>query len=467
MGAWWVFGALGMYPAMPGTDVLALGSPLFPHVAIRLPRGTLRHRRPPGGPGTPLRPRARGRRQDVAQVRGCATAGSPAAPSCASSSARRPPAGGRPPGWRPRRSLRRAHSAGTAPAYSTIAAAPAAARVPAAAHLPGLAVAGHGLHAAEEEVLLLPAPHGPAALLQSPSGASSTPGSASTSRPSTCTRGRVDRRRPRSARGPPRRGWSGGSPSGCGWSRPSRGRAPGGRRAAPRWGPSCSARACPARAGGSRAGSGPARRACCSGACPVPGTTTPEQEPFEQVTVAQRPSASITETWVVLPRRERTSVATVSSASRARNSSRKPSLPRPVEELRVAGAVGGGDHLGHHRRVVRAVQPLEDAERVRDQDAAGRGRRVGEHVAAAEAHARRRALLHPVAAQVLAREQPAALQHPAGDAVGQLALVEEARALGAEAIEQVAELGQPDRLAGAERCAPRARRSPRTREWSA
>ena len=30
MGAWWVFGALGMYPAVPGTDVLALGSPLLP-----------------------------------------------------------------------------------------------------------------------------------------------------------------------------------------------------------------------------------------------------------------------------------------------------------------------------------------------------------------------------------------------------------------------------------------------------
>ncbi len=42
MGAWWVFGALGMYPAVPGTDVLALGSPLFPRVTVRLPGGTLR-----------------------------------------------------------------------------------------------------------------------------------------------------------------------------------------------------------------------------------------------------------------------------------------------------------------------------------------------------------------------------------------------------------------------------------------
>ena len=53
MGAWWVFGALGMYPAVPGTDVLALGSPLFPHVAIRLPRGTLRIDAPRAAPGRP------------------------------------------------------------------------------------------------------------------------------------------------------------------------------------------------------------------------------------------------------------------------------------------------------------------------------------------------------------------------------------------------------------------------------
>ena len=55
---------------------------------------------------------------------------------------------------------------------------------------------------------------------------------------------------------------------------------------------------------------------------PVPGTTTPEHEPFEQVTVAQPPSASITDTWVVFPSRPRTSVATESSASSARKRSR-------------------------------------------------------------------------------------------------------------------------------------------------
>ena len=56
------------------------------------------------------------------------------------------------------------------------------------------------------------------------------------------------------------------------------------RPAARSWATSCSARGCRARGGGSRAGSGPPRRACCSGACPVPGTTTPEHDPLEQVT---------------------------------------------------------------------------------------------------------------------------------------------------------------------------------------
>jgi predicted alpha-1,2-mannosidase len=39
MSAWWVFGALGMYPAVPGTDVLALGSPLFRHARVATARG--------------------------------------------------------------------------------------------------------------------------------------------------------------------------------------------------------------------------------------------------------------------------------------------------------------------------------------------------------------------------------------------------------------------------------------------
>jgi predicted alpha-1,2-mannosidase len=36
MSAWWVLGALGLYPAVPGADVLALGSPLFERATLRL-----------------------------------------------------------------------------------------------------------------------------------------------------------------------------------------------------------------------------------------------------------------------------------------------------------------------------------------------------------------------------------------------------------------------------------------------
>jgi predicted alpha-1,2-mannosidase len=39
MSSWYVFGAIGFYPEIPGTDVLALGSPLFPNVTMHLPGG--------------------------------------------------------------------------------------------------------------------------------------------------------------------------------------------------------------------------------------------------------------------------------------------------------------------------------------------------------------------------------------------------------------------------------------------
>lgn len=38
LSAWYVFGALGLYPEVPGSDVLALASPLFRRAEIRLPR---------------------------------------------------------------------------------------------------------------------------------------------------------------------------------------------------------------------------------------------------------------------------------------------------------------------------------------------------------------------------------------------------------------------------------------------
>jgi putative alpha-1,2-mannosidase len=39
MSAWYVFGALGFYPSVPGVGLLALGSPLFPAATLHLPGG--------------------------------------------------------------------------------------------------------------------------------------------------------------------------------------------------------------------------------------------------------------------------------------------------------------------------------------------------------------------------------------------------------------------------------------------
>jgi predicted alpha-1,2-mannosidase len=54
MSAWWVFGALGMYPAVPGDDVLALGSPLFRHARLATARGLVVIDAPGAGRGAPF-----------------------------------------------------------------------------------------------------------------------------------------------------------------------------------------------------------------------------------------------------------------------------------------------------------------------------------------------------------------------------------------------------------------------------
>ncbi|TXH04614.1 MAG: glycoside hydrolase family 92 protein [Nevskiaceae bacterium] len=42
MSAWWVLSALGLMPAVPGTDTLLLNAPLFPAATLHLPAGDLR-----------------------------------------------------------------------------------------------------------------------------------------------------------------------------------------------------------------------------------------------------------------------------------------------------------------------------------------------------------------------------------------------------------------------------------------
>jgi predicted alpha-1,2-mannosidase len=53
MSAWYVLSALGMYPEIPGTDVLALSTPLFPAVTLHLPTGDVQLRAPQAGPNFP------------------------------------------------------------------------------------------------------------------------------------------------------------------------------------------------------------------------------------------------------------------------------------------------------------------------------------------------------------------------------------------------------------------------------
>jgi predicted alpha-1,2-mannosidase len=53
LASWYVFGALGFNPTVPGTDILALGSPLFPKTTIRLPGGELRIVAPAAAPEAP------------------------------------------------------------------------------------------------------------------------------------------------------------------------------------------------------------------------------------------------------------------------------------------------------------------------------------------------------------------------------------------------------------------------------
>lgn len=52
MSSWWILAALGLYPAVPGTDILALNAPLFPAVTLRLPNGTVNVHTSGEGSGT-------------------------------------------------------------------------------------------------------------------------------------------------------------------------------------------------------------------------------------------------------------------------------------------------------------------------------------------------------------------------------------------------------------------------------
>jgi predicted alpha-1,2-mannosidase len=53
MSSWYVLAALGLYPESPGTDLLALSSPLFPDITLHIGKGDIRLRAPQAAPDVP------------------------------------------------------------------------------------------------------------------------------------------------------------------------------------------------------------------------------------------------------------------------------------------------------------------------------------------------------------------------------------------------------------------------------
>ena len=257
------------------------------------------------------------------------------------------------------------------------------ARIAAAGELARRRVAGHGLDAAEVEIALVPALHAQPVARERGEG-----------RPRRLPARRPPRR-PRSAR-------AGASTASC--AEPvvdhaedrlqdrradpvragaTRARPRAARRAAPRSGPSCSAPAPPAswrwKPSGFRSSSPSMLLRCI----PVPGhdharagAVGAGDARARAVRVHHRDVGGGAQ-----PRRD---LSGHPSSASSREEALEVALGvQALEELLVARAVGRGDHLGERARVARAVDPLEQLERVGDQDAAGGGRRVGEHVASA------------------------------------------------------------------------------------
>ena len=124
---------------------------------------------------------------------------------------------------------------------------------------------------------------------------------------------------------------------------------------------------------------------------PVPSTTTPEPEPHDMVTDTAIPSASMTDTWVVLPgpggrlgERRRVRV----QWARLRKLSREARLGAPgVERGRpgcVGGFQGGRQGLSPLDRIERRhVETIEKPESEGDQRAARARQRVGEDLVSA------------------------------------------------------------------------------------
>ena len=109
---------------------------------------------------------------------------------------------------------------------------------------------------------------------------------------------------------------------------------------------------------------------------PVPGTTTPEHEPFEHVTEHAQPSRSSTAMCVVEPSRP---AAGQEPLARTRG---RPA-PRGTPGCARAGCAPSPRRSARRRRSGAAAFGVEHRQRARDQDPPGRGRRVGQHLAPA------------------------------------------------------------------------------------
>ena len=145
----------------------------------------------------------------------------------------------------------------------------------------------------------------------------------------------------------------------------------------------------------------------------MPGTTTPEQEPFEQVTrraaalgVEHRDVGRVPEPRAHLGRH-------VVERVLAQEALQVALLPEPGEELLVARPVGRGDHLGDHVGPVRRARAAPGC-RARPRSGSRRTTAAGWSAprGPGRSTAAGVALDHLVRGQVLAREQPAALEHP-------------------------------------------------------
>jgi hypothetical protein len=118
----------------------------------------------------------------------------------------------------------------------------------------------------------------------------------------------------------------------------------------------------------------------------------------------------------------------------------------PVDELLGPRPVRGVHHLDQGAQVARSTEPLEQVERVRDQDPARRRRRVREHVAPAVVSVGRLTLDDLVRRQVLARQKTPVLEHVLARGGGHVARVQRRGPLRAEPLEQVRELREADAL---------------------